>query len=147
MASRWQHNVRFDRPETWTLNLPLQRRTGYHSNNWPFNHITFLKILFTVANSLGAILWLFCFVWPAHKTIPRLIRSTTAKPLTQRIIKEAINRQPSAVPSCMVMECPLFEWCKKGHFFSRVPQPNRGSMKQQFICSTSILSFVLETAR
>ena len=27
VASRWQHCVRFDRPEIWTLDLPLQRRT------------------------------------------------------------------------------------------------------------------------
>ena len=27
VASRWQHCVRFDRPEIWTSDLPLQRRT------------------------------------------------------------------------------------------------------------------------
>ena len=33
VASRWQHCVRFDRPEIWTSDLPLQRRTCYHSTN------------------------------------------------------------------------------------------------------------------
>ena len=28
-ASRWQHCVLFDRPEIWTSDLPLQRRTRY----------------------------------------------------------------------------------------------------------------------
>ena len=27
VANRWQHCVRFDRPEIWTLDLLLQRRT------------------------------------------------------------------------------------------------------------------------
>ena len=34
-GSRWQHCVRFDRPEIWTSDLPLQRRTRYRSTNWP----------------------------------------------------------------------------------------------------------------
>ena len=35
MTSRWQHRVRFDRFEIWTLELPLQKRTRYRSTNWP----------------------------------------------------------------------------------------------------------------
>ena len=35
VASRWQDYVRFDWPEIWTLDLPLQRQTRYHSTNWP----------------------------------------------------------------------------------------------------------------
>ena len=34
VASRWQHCVSFDRPEIWTSDLPLQRRTRYQSTNW-----------------------------------------------------------------------------------------------------------------
>ena len=33
VASRWQHRVQFDRPEIWTSDLPLQRRTRYRSTN------------------------------------------------------------------------------------------------------------------
>ena len=33
MVSRWQRCVRFDRPEIWTSDLPLQRRTRYRSTN------------------------------------------------------------------------------------------------------------------
>ena len=35
VASRRQHCVQFDRPEIWTSDLPLQRRTRYRSTNWP----------------------------------------------------------------------------------------------------------------
>ena len=36
VASRWQHCLRFERPEIWTwLDLPLQRRMGYCSTTWP----------------------------------------------------------------------------------------------------------------
>ena len=35
VASRWQHCVRFDRPEIKTPDLPLQRQTCYRSANWP----------------------------------------------------------------------------------------------------------------
>ena len=38
MASRWQHCVRFERPEIWTSDLPLQRQTRYRSTNWPVMH-------------------------------------------------------------------------------------------------------------
>ena len=33
-SSRWQHCFRFDGPEIWTLNFPLQRQTRYSSTNW-----------------------------------------------------------------------------------------------------------------
>ena len=35
VESRWQHCVRFDRPEIWTSDLPFQRRTRYRSTNLP----------------------------------------------------------------------------------------------------------------
>ena len=35
VSSRWQRCIRFDRPDIWTSDLPLQRRTRYHSTNWP----------------------------------------------------------------------------------------------------------------
>ena len=41
MASRWQHCVRFDRPEIWTADLPIQRLTRCCSTNW---HV-FLKAI------------------------------------------------------------------------------------------------------
>ena len=36
VASRWQHCVRFDWFEISTSNLPLKRKTRYHSTKWPF---------------------------------------------------------------------------------------------------------------
>ena len=36
VANRWQHCVRFDRPEIWTSDLPLQRRTRYRSTSCAF---------------------------------------------------------------------------------------------------------------
>ena len=33
VASRWQHCVRFDRPEIWTSDLSLQRQTRYRLTN------------------------------------------------------------------------------------------------------------------
>ena len=35
VESRWQHCVQFDRPETSSSDLPLQRPTRYRSINWP----------------------------------------------------------------------------------------------------------------
>ena len=34
VASRWQHCVRFDRPDIWTSDLSLQRRRRFRSTNW-----------------------------------------------------------------------------------------------------------------
>ena len=39
IPSRWQHCVWFDRPEIWTSDLPLQRRTRYRSTNWQAGQI------------------------------------------------------------------------------------------------------------
>ena len=33
VASRWQHYVWFDQPKIWTSDLPLQRRTRFHSRS------------------------------------------------------------------------------------------------------------------
>ena len=41
VASRWQHYVRFERPEIWTSHLPLQKRTRYRSTNWPIPVIVY----------------------------------------------------------------------------------------------------------
>ena len=35
VASRWEQFIRFDRPETWTSDLSLQKRRHYRSTNWP----------------------------------------------------------------------------------------------------------------
>ena len=37
VASRWQHSVRFDRPEIWTSDLLIQGRTRYRSTNFSYN--------------------------------------------------------------------------------------------------------------
>ena len=60
VASRWQHCVRFDRPEIWTSDLPLQRRTRYRSTSWPvhFFFITLKCIVHTV--HLESIEWIAC---------------------------------------------------------------------------------------
>ena len=34
VASHWQHCFRFDGPEIWTLDFPLQRQTRYSFTNW-----------------------------------------------------------------------------------------------------------------
>ena len=39
VASRWQHCAQFDRPEIWTSDLPLQRRTRYRSTKWITNKL------------------------------------------------------------------------------------------------------------
>ena len=38
-ASRWEHCVRFDRPEIWISDLPLQRRTRYIRPTGPYVHL------------------------------------------------------------------------------------------------------------
>ena len=35
VASCWHHYIRFNRPEIWTSDLPLQWRTRYRSTYWP----------------------------------------------------------------------------------------------------------------
>ena len=46
VASRWQHYVRFDRPEIWTSDCSRQRWTRYRSTNRP---IMFYKFISTIS--------------------------------------------------------------------------------------------------
>ena len=50
----WQHCEWFDEPETWTLDLPLQRRTHYRSTNWPVCLIVLFPLL---SFQLRVIIW------------------------------------------------------------------------------------------
>ena len=58
----WQHCVRFDRPEIWTSDLPLQKQTCYRSTNRPcFDLILLMFMHFNLGDFLlvGSILkWL-----------------------------------------------------------------------------------------
>ena len=57
VASRWQHCVRFDRPEIWTPDLPLQRLKRYRSTNWSVNFGLNIKIVERVMRADFGNLW------------------------------------------------------------------------------------------
>ena len=112
MASHWQHCVRFDRPEIWTSDLPLQGQTRYRSTNWPVYQTCFLK----QTNSAIALhfnkplltesqinLYLQClvFIWCWNKSNSRLRLTPLANKNNHRCLKhvESFPLEKCAVAS------------------------------------------------